>query len=125
VVALGRPHTADREKARPTGYRSLSIIFNPWNSGHTTVSVVTLDFRGDRRIVHRIGAIDLPVGRLALSGLAPVEVTGLLVNELQEWLSDHRPTLPSPKGSGAPLGATGGTVTQCPGQQTLDLDLTV
>jgi hypothetical protein len=75
------------------GYRALEILFNPWNTGYTSVSVLTVDYRGDRRVARRIGSVRLRVGRADLVGLAPSEVTALLVERLHEWLSDERRTL--------------------------------
>lgn len=125
LPSSGARELIHRAEEALVAYRQLDVIFNPWNSGHTTVSVVTADYRGDRRLVHRIGSIDLPVGRQALTGHSPADVTALLVGELHKWLSERRPTLSSPQGSGVPLGTAGGTVPLVPGQLSLDLDLTV
>lgn len=106
-----------------TGFRQLQFIFNPWESGHTTCTVVTVDYRGAHRAVHRIGSINLDLGRQALVGLAASEVAALLCVHLHEWMSEHRPTLPQGRQApGAPGGATGAVV-GVPGQLSLDLAL--
>lgn len=89
-------------------FRSVQFIFNPWNTGHTTVSVVTVDHRGDRRAVHRIGTVDLPVGRLDLRGLSPLEVTERLAFSLSQWLNDHRSTPDRAQPPAPPDGGHGG-----------------
>ena len=74
--------------------RGLEVRFQPWPSGHTTVNVVTVDYRGDRRIQHRIGACDLRMGPSHLVGLTPVECTWVLVSAFHEWLSEERASVP-------------------------------
>jgi len=84
---------AEKSASEAVGYRALEILFNPWNTGYTTVSVLTVDYRGDRRIARRIGSVRLRGGRGDLVGLTPSEVTSLLVERLHEWLSEERRTL--------------------------------
>lgn len=116
---------ADDRSPERLGYRQLSIIFNPWASGHTTASVVTVDYRDTRRIVHRVGSIDLPVGRLDLRGLTAEQVTALLVGHLSQWLSLERATLPRPPAPAPPDGGHGGEPETRWTQPSLNLDLTV
>ena len=108
-----------------TGFRQIQVVFNPWADGHTTATVVTADYRGVHRVVHRIGSIRLDLGRQDLVGLAASQVSALLVSRLNAWLSDNAATIPGPAGPPAPpLGVTGAAL-QVPGQLSLDLDLTV
>lgn len=107
------------------GVRQIRITLDPWASGHTSANVVVVDYRGSRRVEHRVGLVQLRVGRQDLVGLTSAEVTWRLIDELHKWLSVRRPTLPAAKRPGAPLGAMGGTVPPVPGQLSLDLDLTI
>ena len=122
MARTGRPPRAQTALAEPVAFRQLRITFDPWNTGHTSVNVVTVDYRGDRRIVHRIGAIELPLGRQALAGLSASDVTHRLVALLHVWLGDNRPAAAASAASAPPLGARGGTVTSEWMQPTLNLD---
>lgn len=77
-------------------YRAVEILFNPWNTGRTTVNILTVDYHGDRRVARRIGTVGLRLGRCDLVGLTPGEVTWLLVDRLHQWLSEERSTLSGP-----------------------------
>ena len=114
----GRP-----EDKSGDGFRQIQFIFNPWENGWTTCTVATVDYRGDRRFLHRIGSVRLGIGRQDLVGLSASEVARLLSDRLQDWLSDEASTLPRPKAPAPPEGVKGAALTQVPGQLSLDLDL--
>ena len=84
------------------GYRALEILFNPWEGRRTSVNVLTVDYRGDRRVARRIGSVSLRVGRGDLVGLTPGEVTAVLVTALADWLSAERATLRPPDAGAKP-----------------------
>lgn len=80
---------ANKEDSRPA-YRALEVFFHPTAGRTTSADVLTVDYRGDRRIVHRIGSISLRVGRGDLVGLTASEVTWVLVDQLHSWLQTER-----------------------------------
>lgn len=108
-----------------TGYRAIEIFFHPTGHGFTGVEVLTVDYRGDRRVARRIGSIRLGVGRDALVGLTPGEVTTALVDHLHTWLSEERSTIPGRQAPAPPEGVTGAVVEARWTQPTLNLALTV
>lgn len=86
-------------KSSKASYRQIKVIYHPWNTGRTTVTVFTTDFAGAAGVSHRIGSIILPGGREVLAGLSAPAVTESLTSRLLVWLSEHRDTMPAPAAS--------------------------
>lgn len=81
-------------KGNPAPVKGVQVWFQPSANGRlTTAEVVTVEYSGTRRFVHRIGSIRLGVGRGDLVGLTPSEVSFLLVDALHSWLSVERSSL--------------------------------
>lgn len=80
-----------------SGYRQVKVIYHPWNTGKTTVTVFTTDFVGNSAVSHRIGTINLPGGREVLAGLSAPDVVTSLTSRMLVWLSDERSTMSVPR----------------------------
>lgn len=116
---------ATQRPSKEGAIRALEVLFQPWPSGHTTVNVLVVDYRGSRRVSRRIGSCDLRVGPLDLVGLTPQFCTWVLVDAFHAWLLAERPSLtestdgPSPpEAVRRPLGGPQGVL---PDQLTLPL----
>ena len=109
---------AANKESSGSAYRALEVFFHPTAGRTTSADVLTVDYRGDRRIVHRVGSISLGIGRSNLVGLTADEVTWVLVHELHEWLLKERPRLTTvdgttdsrPAAPAPPEGVTGAAV---------------
>lgn len=103
-----------------TGCRSLEVFFQPTAGRTTGVEVLLVDYVGPRRLTRRIGSVRLGLGRSALVGLTPSEVTWSLIDAFHTWLEEERgglahPTDFTPSRSAAPAppeGVTGAAVDQ-------------
>lgn len=77
---------------------------------HSVLSVTRKDYLPLAGQDHRLGVLRLAVGRTDLAGLAPAVAVRLVAVSILNATSHATTMLPTPKGSGSPLGDMGGAV---------------
>lgn len=103
----------DLSRAMRGGVRGLSFIVHVYED-HSLLTVTRRDYVPLRGPDLRLGHIRLGVGREHLAGLSSARAVRLVAVAILTAVSDQTVTLARRDGVGAPLGATGGTVTEDP-----------